>query len=174
MGSLSHILVSILVVVLGLAIIARLWYRIMECIDEVRRGSWLTQILTGFGLWGWLTKGSASFFTSLLAKLGLGSMFAGLGVVLAVPTLAGWLFGRSGLTAGERFWVFILGAFSLAFLVGMIYCGYGIITDFSALSATMWWWSLSKITWFYIGYAILCVLTLVMGSATCYKIEDYS
>lgn len=45
----------------------------------------------------------------------------------------------------------------------MIYCGYGIITDFSALSSTMWWWSLSKITWFYIGYAILCVLTLVMG-----------
>ncbi|WP_411155632.1 hypothetical protein [Helicobacter pylori] len=70
--------------------------------------------------------------------------------------------------------VFILGAFSLAFLVGMIYFGYGIIMDFSALSATMWWWSLSKITWFYIGYAILCVLTLVMGFVTCYKIEDYS
>ncbi|GAA8134573.1 hypothetical protein HpKG115_00780 [Helicobacter pylori] len=61
----------------------------------------------------------------------------------------------------------------LACLVGMIYCGYGIIMDFSALSAAMLW-SLSKITWFYIGYAILCVLTLVMGSATCYKIEDYS
>ncbi|WRD54878.1 hypothetical protein E5E70_00815 [Helicobacter pylori] len=61
----------------------------------------------------------------------------------------------------------------LACLAGMIYCGYGIIMDFSALSSTMWW-SLSKITWFYIGYAILCVLTLVMGSATCYKIEDYS
>ncbi|MFT2649034.1 hypothetical protein [Helicobacter pylori] len=61
----------------------------------------------------------------------------------------------------------------LACLVGMIYCGYGIIMDFSALSAAMLW-SLSKTTWFYIGYAILCVLTLVMGSATCYKIEDYS
>ncbi|WP_195836209.1 hypothetical protein [Helicobacter pylori] len=61
----------------------------------------------------------------------------------------------------------------LACLVGMIYYGYGIIMDFSALSAAMLW-SLSKITWFYIGYAILCVLTLVMGSATCYKIEDYS
>ncbi|WP_441731092.1 hypothetical protein [Helicobacter pylori] len=61
----------------------------------------------------------------------------------------------------------------LACLVGMIYCGYGIIMDFSALSTAMLW-SLSKITWFYIGYAILCVLTLVMGSATCYKIEDYS
>ncbi|WP_236252431.1 hypothetical protein [Helicobacter pylori] len=72
MGSWFHILVSILVVVLGLAVITGLWYRIMECIDEVRRGSWLTQILTGFGLWGWLTKGSASFFTSLLAKFGLG------------------------------------------------------------------------------------------------------
>ncbi len=56
----------------------------------------------------------------------------------------------------------------------MIYCGYGIITDFSALSAAMWWWSLSKITWFYIGYAILCVPTLVIGSATCSVIEDYS
>ncbi|WQT01646.1 hypothetical protein E5D97_06670 [Helicobacter pylori] len=174
MGSLSHILVSILVVVLGLAVITGLWYRIMKCIDEVRRGSWLTQILTGFGLWGWLTKGSASFFTSLLAKIGLGSMFAGLGVVLAVPTLVGWLFSRSTLTAGERFVVFVLGAFSLAFLVGIIYFGYGIITDFSALSATMWWWSLSKITWFYIGYAILCVLTLVFGSVTCSVIEDYS
>ncbi|GAA8849481.1 hypothetical protein HpRN173_11380 [Helicobacter pylori] len=64
-------------------------------------------------------------------------------------------------------------AHKLACLVGMIYCGYGIIMDFSALSAAMWW-SLSKITWFYIGYAILCVLTLVMGSTTCYKIEDYS
>lgn len=53
----------------------------------------------------------------------------------------------------------------------MIYCGYGIIMDFSTLSAAMWW-SLSKITWFYIGYAILCVLTLVVGSVTCYKIED--
>ncbi len=61
----------------------------------------------------------------------------------------------------------------LACLAGMIYCGYGIIMDFSALSATVWW-SLSKITWFYIGYAILCVLTLVMESTTCYKIEDYS
>ncbi|WP_187888561.1 hypothetical protein [Helicobacter pylori] len=65
-------------------------------------------------------------------------------------------------------------AHKLACLAGMIYYGYGIITDFSALSSTMWWWSLSKITWFYIGYAISCVLTLVMGSATCYKIEDYS
>ncbi len=55
----------------------------------------------------------------------------------------------------------------------MIYFGYGIIMDFSALSAAMLW-SLSKITWFYIGYAILCVLTLVMGSATCSVIEDYS
>ncbi|GAA8948103.1 hypothetical protein VN0355_07630 [Helicobacter pylori] len=64
-------------------------------------------------------------------------------------------------------------AHKLACLAGMIYCGYGIIMDFSALSAAMLW-SLSKITWFYIGYAILCVLTLVMGSATCYKIEDYS
>ncbi|WP_231221174.1 hypothetical protein [Helicobacter pylori] len=62
----------------------------------------------------------------------------------------------------------------LACLTGMIYCGYGIITDFSALSAAMWWWSLSKITWFYIGYAILCVPTLVIGSATCSVIEDYS
>ncbi|GAA8073439.1 hypothetical protein JP0577_08660 [Helicobacter pylori] len=60
----------------------------------------------------------------------------------------------------------------LACLAGMIYCGYGIIMDFSTLSAAMWW-SLSKITWFYIGYAILCVLTLIMGSTTCYKIEDY-
>ncbi len=55
----------------------------------------------------------------------------------------------------------------------MIYFGYGIIMDFSALSAAMLW-SLSKITWFYIGYAILCVLTLVMGFATCSVIEDYS
>ncbi|WP_237013620.1 hypothetical protein [Helicobacter pylori] len=70
--------------------------------------------------------------------------------------------------------VFILGAISLASLVGMIYFGYGIITDFSTLSAAMWWWSLSKIKWFYIGYVILCVLTLVMGRLTCSKIEDYS
>ncbi|GAA8910435.1 hypothetical protein BTM222_07960 [Helicobacter pylori] len=62
----------------------------------------------------------------------------------------------------------------LACLAEMIYCGYGIITDFSTLPSTMWWWSLSKITWFCVGYAILCVLTLVVGSTTCYKIEDYS
>ncbi|GAA8044965.1 hypothetical protein JP0566_09190 [Helicobacter pylori] len=61
----------------------------------------------------------------------------------------------------------------LACLAEMIYFGYGIIMDFSALSAAMLW-SLSKITWFYIGYAILCVLTLVMGFATCSVIEDYS
>ncbi len=151
-----------------------LWYRIMECIDEVRKGGWITQILTGFGLWGWLTRGSTSFFTSLLAKFGLGSMFAGLGVVLAIPTLAGWLFSRSGLTAGERFWVFILGAISLACLAGMIYFGYGIVTDFSALSAAMWWWSLSKITWFCIGYIALWGLTLIMGYFTCSTIEDFS
>ncbi|WQZ41269.1 hypothetical protein E5Q03_05920 [Helicobacter pylori] len=60
----------------------------------------------------------------------------------------------------------------LACLTGMIYCGYGIIMDFSTLSAAMLW-SLSK-TWFYIGYAILCVLTLVMGSFTCSTIKDYS
>ncbi|GAA7730113.1 hypothetical protein JP0547_12800 [Helicobacter pylori] len=55
----------------------------------------------------------------------------------------------------------------LACLAGMIYCGYGIIMDFSALSAAMLW-SLSKITWFYMGYAILCVLTLAMG--VCYML----
>ncbi|GAA6838789.1 hypothetical protein HpHNI3_11520 [Helicobacter pylori] len=170
----AHFIFSVVVVVLGLVLITMLWYRIMECIDEIRRGSWLTQILTGFGLWGWLTKGSASFFTSLLAKFGLGSMFAGLGVVLAIPTLTGWLFSRSGLTAGERFVVFILGAFSLASLVGMIYCGYGIIMDFSTLSSTMWWWSLSKITWFCVGYIALWGLTLFMGRLTCSTIEDYS
>ncbi|UOS17578.1 hypothetical protein MPF99_02035 [Helicobacter pylori] len=61
----------------------------------------------------------------------------------------------------------------LACLTEMIYCGYGIITDFSALSVAMLW-SLSKITWFYIGYTILCVLTLVMGSFICSTIKDYS
>ncbi|GAA7430503.1 hypothetical protein ID0992_09670 [Helicobacter pylori] len=152
MGSWSHIFVSILVVVLGLALVAMLLNRIKECVKACIK----------------------SFFTSLLAKFGLGNMFAGLGVVLAIPTLAGWLFSRSGLTAGERFWVFILGAISLACLVGMIYFGYGIITDFSALSATMWWWSLSKITWFCIGYIALWGLTLIMGYLTCSTIEDFS
>ncbi len=161
MGSLSHILVSILVVVLGLAVITGLWYRIMKCIDEVRRGSWLTQILTGFGLWGWLTKGSASFFTSLLAKFGLGKFV--FGGFLSIPTLTAWIFGRSGFTVGEKFVIFCLGVLSLTCLIGTAYFGYGIITDFSALSAAMWWWSLSKITWFYIGYAILWGLTLFMG-----------
>ncbi len=170
----THFIFSAVVVFLGLALIIMLWYRIMECIDEVRGGGLLTQILTGFGLWGWLTRGSASFFTSLLAKFGLGSMFAGLGVVLAIPTLAGWLFSRSYLTAGERFWVFILAVISLACLAGMIYFGYGIVTDFSALSAAMWWWSLSKITWFCIGYIVLWGLTLIMGCFTCSTIEDFS
>ncbi|BAW58373.1 hypothetical protein JP0011_05420 [Helicobacter pylori] len=54
-------------------------------------------------------------------------------------------------------------AHKLACLAGMIYCGYGIITDFSALSAAMLWWSLSKITWFYIGYAIYAFLHLLWG-----------
>ncbi|WP_420319353.1 hypothetical protein [Helicobacter pylori] len=101
-------------------------------------------------------------------------MFAGLGVVLAIPTLAGWLFSRSYLTAGERFWVFILVVISLACLAGMIYFGYGIVTDFSALSTAMWWWSLSKITWFCIGYIVLWGLTLAMGFLTCSTIEDFS
>ncbi len=56
----------------------------------------------------------------------------------------------------------------------MIYCGYGIITDFSALSSTMWWWSLSKITWFCVGYIALWGLTLIMGFFTCSTMEDYS
>ncbi|MFT2615152.1 hypothetical protein [Helicobacter pylori] len=51
----------------------------------------------------------------------------------------------------------------LACLTRMIYCGYGIIMDFSTLSAAMWWWSLSKITWFYIGYAIYAFLHLLWG-----------
>ncbi|EJB28221.1 hypothetical protein HPNQ4099_1445 [Helicobacter pylori NQ4099] len=63
-------------------------------------------------------------------------------------------------------------AHKLACLAG--YLGYGIITDFSALSATMWWWSLSKITWFCIGYIALWGLTLIMGFLTCSVIEDYS
>ncbi len=70
----AHFIFSAVVVFLGLALITVLWYRIMECIDEVRKGGWLTQILTGFGLWGWLTRGSALFFTSLLAKFGLGKL----------------------------------------------------------------------------------------------------
>lgn len=53
-------------------------------------------------------------------------------------------------------------AHKLACLAGMIYCGYGIIMDFSALSSTMWW-SLSKITWFCVGYIALWGLTLIMG-----------
>ncbi|MGL2776544.1 hypothetical protein ACQJ88_01585 [Helicobacter pylori] len=65
-------------------------------------------------------------------------------------------------------------AHKLACLAGMIYCGYGIITDFSTLSSTMWWWSLSKITWFCIGYIALWGLTLFMGRLTCSTIEDYS
>ncbi|GAA6980306.1 hypothetical protein ID0084_03700 [Helicobacter pylori] len=152
MGSWSHIFVSILVVFLGLALVAMLLNRIKECVKACIKSS----------------------FTFLLAKFGLGNMFAGLGVVLAIPTLAGWLFSRSGLTAGERFWVFILGAISLACLAGMIYFGYGIITDFSALSATMWWWSLSKITWFCIGYIALWGLTLIMGYLTCSTTEGFS
>ncbi|WP_121104921.1 hypothetical protein [Helicobacter pylori] len=65
-------------------------------------------------------------------------------------------------------------AHKLACLAGMIYCGYGIITDFSALSAAMWWWSLSKITWLCIGYALSWSLALIMGFLTCSVIEDYS
>ncbi|MDU9763659.1 hypothetical protein [Helicobacter pylori] len=65
-------------------------------------------------------------------------------------------------------------AHKLACLAGMIYLGYGIITDFSALSSTMWWWSLSKITWFCVGYIALWGLMLFMGRLTCSVIEDYS
>ncbi|WQS64118.1 hypothetical protein KVC41_05860 [Helicobacter pylori] len=65
-------------------------------------------------------------------------------------------------------------AHKLACLAGMIYCGYGIITDFNALSAAMWWWSLSKITWFCIGYALSWSLALIMGFLTCSVIEYYS
>ncbi|MGL2511229.1 hypothetical protein ACOWN8_03900 [Helicobacter pylori] len=65
-------------------------------------------------------------------------------------------------------------AHKLACLAGMIYCGYGIITDFNALSAAMWWWSLSKITWFCIGYALFWSLALIMGFLTCSVIEDHS
>ncbi|EJC12053.1 putative membrane protein [Helicobacter pylori Hp P-25] len=54
-------------------------------------------------------------------------------------------------------------AHKLACLAGMIYCGYGIITDFNALSAAMWWWSLSKITWFCIGYALFLVARAYYG-----------
>ncbi|EJB27526.1 hypothetical protein HPNQ4228_1509 [Helicobacter pylori NQ4228] len=65
-------------------------------------------------------------------------------------------------------------AHKLACLAGMIYCGYGIIMDFSALSSTMWWWSLSKITWFCIGYVLFWSLVIIMGFLTCSVIEDYS
>ncbi|GAA8799253.1 hypothetical protein DUHN25_11870 [Helicobacter pylori] len=65
-------------------------------------------------------------------------------------------------------------AHKLACLAGMIYLGYGIIMDFSALSSTMWWWSLSKITWFCVGYIALWGLTLIVGFFTCPTVEDYS
>ncbi len=61
----------------------------------------------------------------------------------------------------------------LACLAGMIYCGYGIIMDFSALSHNV-------VVVFIKNNMVLhrlcdlCVLTLVMGSTTCYKIEYYS
>ncbi|GAA8425448.1 hypothetical protein HpDR46_22160 [Helicobacter pylori] len=59
-------------------------------------------------------------------------------------------------------------ALKLACLAGMI------ITDFNALSTAMWWWFLSKITWFCIGYALSWSLALIMGRLTCSVIEDYS
>ncbi|WP_100976840.1 hypothetical protein [Helicobacter pylori] len=65
-------------------------------------------------------------------------------------------------------------AHKLACLAGMIYLSYGIIMDFSALSAAMGWWSLSKITWFCIGYALFWSLVLIMGFLTCSVIEDHS
>ncbi|MCQ2674084.1 hypothetical protein FOG23_05905 [Helicobacter pylori] len=65
-------------------------------------------------------------------------------------------------------------AHKLACLAGMIYCGYGIIMDFNALSAAMGWWFLSKITWFCVGYIALLGLTLIMGFFTCSTIEDHS
>ncbi|WP_073503731.1 hypothetical protein [Helicobacter pylori] len=61
----------------------------------------------------------------------------------------------------------------LACLAGMIYCGYGIIMDFSALSSTMWW-SLSKITWFCVGYIAFMGAYAFYGFFTCSTIEDYS
>ncbi|RKV03452.1 hypothetical protein [Helicobacter pylori] len=64
-------------------------------------------------------------------------------------------------------------AYKLACLAGMIYLGYGIIMDFSVLSVAMWW-SLSKITWFCVGYIALWGLTLFMGRLTYSTIEDYS
>ncbi|MFP6137546.1 hypothetical protein ACLGBP_05180 [Helicobacter pylori] len=64
-------------------------------------------------------------------------------------------------------------AHKLACLAGMIYCGYGIIMDFSALSSTMWWWSLSKITWFCVGYIAMGAYAFY-GFFTCSTIEDYS
>ncbi|MFP5961061.1 hypothetical protein ACLF83_05705 [Helicobacter pylori] len=64
-------------------------------------------------------------------------------------------------------------AHKLACLAGMIYYGYDIIMDFSALSSTMWW-SLSKITWFCIGYVLFWSLALIMGFFTYSTIEDYS
>nr|WP_237003260.1 hypothetical protein [Helicobacter pylori] len=150
MGSLSHILLSILVVILGLALVAMLLNRIKECVKACIK----------------------SFFTSLLAKFGLGKFV--FGGFLSIPTLTAWIFGRSGFTAGEKFVIFCLGVLSLTCLIGTAYFGYGIITDFSALSATMWWWSLSKITWFCVGYIVLWGLTLFMGFFTCSVIEDYS
>ncbi|WQS03226.1 hypothetical protein KVC54_05730 [Helicobacter pylori] len=150
MGSLSHIFLSILVVVLGLALVAMLLNRIKECVKACIK----------------------SFFTSLLAKFGLGKFV--FGGFLSIPTLTAWIFGRSGFTAGEKFVIFCLGVLSLTCLIGTAYFGYGIITDFSALSAAMWWWSLSKITWFCVGYIVLWGLTLFMGFFTCSVIEDYS
>ncbi len=70
--------------------------------------------------------------------------------VLTIPMLAGWIFSHRSLTAGERLVVFALGAISLVCLAGMVYVGYRIIGDFSVLSAAMGWWSLSKITWFFV------------------------
>ncbi|WQY22301.1 hypothetical protein KVL54_06115 [Helicobacter pylori] len=61
----------------------------------------------------------------------------------------------------------------LACLAGMIYCGYGIITDFSALSSTMWW-SLSKITWFCVAISLYGGLRFLWVFYTCSTIEDYS
>ncbi len=56
----------------------------------------------------------------------------------------------------------------------MIYCGYGIIMDFSASISRNVVVVFIKNNMVLHRLCDLCVLTLVMGSATCSVIEDYS
>ncbi|WP_104760559.1 hypothetical protein [Helicobacter cetorum] len=168
MWSWSHIAVSSMVAILGLAVVGILMLMKQDFVESNDKSSkgFLGGLLGGGSVWAWLTGGSAAGATSGLATLGLGSMFPGLGVAMGVGLLASWLISRKrSLTPSEKFKIFILSIISFLSILAMIGLGGYIIWFFDSLSfwGTIGWCG---------AYLAVCIAPIITNAIIYSMLDD--